>query len=76
MLMNSVPESWDEMLTTVRLNMDFDKSKSGEPDLGLHKVSSRLREIGALKELYRRQEEEEAAFQWPLPYLWRIWASP
>ncbi|XP_062018184.1 uncharacterized protein LOC133734579 [Rosa rugosa] len=61
MLMNSVPESWDEMMTVVRLNMDFDKSKSsGEPDFGLHKVSSRLREIGALKKLYRRQEEEEA----------------
>lgn len=58
MLMNSVPDSWDEMMTPVRLNMNLDKS--GDPDMGLDRVSSRLREIGVLKESFRRREEDEA----------------
>lgn len=58
MLMNSVPDSWDEMMIPVRLNMDLDKS--GDPDMGLDRVSSRLRAIGVSKESFRRREEDDA----------------
>lgn len=60
MLMNSMPESWNDVVTSLKLSMDFDKSKWGEPDLGLDMVSRRLRDIGDMKELYRKREEEEA----------------
>lgn len=50
MLMNSLPDSWDETIGGAIVNIDID----GSDEMGLEKVSKRLIEMGLKKE----QEEK------------------